>query len=367
MRGIEREKLGEGRVEGESTSRLHLSRSCGDVAFLFLLGESERVLQIHLKSSSLSRVPTAAQELCRPRERNRGKEEWTRNGGMSQICTDFIHRIFGVYAPWDPGNPATCDFWPELTKLVQSTTTSWTLRGNLNGSPSLIDHPTNTTARAQFTAFLAQTNGHDICGIGTTIFPAFDAVLNKARIKYPNRSEKHRHEDFRTEMDRQMDGTGLKDIEFIDDSSFLNVYDSFTAILIPTAEKAYGHKLVAELRFTGGTIRTIRDDNPPLMSHGAQLVYTRLVLKYYDGHPDGVGPATKLSRQRAGLLMLVTGAANTDGVSGVQSARAQAGMLVLKFKKFDPVENGGEVEINVEVKTEKMEGKGVWNFMELKG
>ncbi|KAJ6629081.1 hypothetical protein B0H10DRAFT_1939978 [Mycena sp. CBHHK59/15] len=75
---------------------------------------------------------------------------------------DFIHRIIGAYAPWDPGTAATCDFWPELTKLCQSTSTSWTLSGDLNGGTLTADHPTGTTARAQSINFLAHAAGHDI-------------------------------------------------------------------------------------------------------------------------------------------------------------------------------------------------------------
>ncbi|KAJ7015870.1 hypothetical protein C8F04DRAFT_914980, partial [Mycena alexandri] len=50
--------------------------------------------------------------------------------------SSFPHRVIGAYAPWDPGTPATRDFWPELTNLVQSTTTSWTLGGDLNATVS---------------------------------------------------------------------------------------------------------------------------------------------------------------------------------------------------------------------------------------
>jgi hypothetical protein len=288
---------------------------------------------------------------------------------------DFYHRVIGAYTPWDPGNAGTLDFWPELTKLVRATSTSWTLGGNLNVTVSAAERLTGgAEARAQYLDFLAATAGHDIwtnnpdrnrrydwtsrangdadsgniidrivasersyvnaeiaaadrfqdfvpytnhcavvakviytppLGSGGTVFPSFKAVLNKAQIKYPARMEKFRHDDFRTDINARLDGTGLDTAQVIDDDSFLHVYDSFTAILIPAAEKCYGRitrwtskddnrvmspmieRLVARLRFLRGAIRTIRDDNAPDMTHGAQLVYDQLAHTFYSDPPDG--------------------------------------------------------------------------------
>ncbi|KAJ7847448.1 hypothetical protein B0H14DRAFT_3675930 [Mycena olivaceomarginata] len=280
--------------------------------------------------------------------------------------------IIGAYAPWDPGNAATRDFWPELTKLVRATSTSWTLVGDLNVTVSAAERLTGgAEARAQYLNFLAATAGHNIwmnnpdcnrrydwtsrangdadsgniidrivtskrsyvdaeiaadrfqdfilytnhraivakviytppSGSGRTVFPTFKAILNKARIKYPARMEKFRHDDFRTDINAGLNGTGLDTAQVIDDDTFLHVYESFTAILIPAAEKCYGRvtrwiskddnrvmspmieRLVARLRFLGGAIRTIHDDHAGVMTYGVQLVYNQLVHTFYSDPP----------------------------------------------------------------------------------
>ncbi|KAJ7176388.1 hypothetical protein C8R43DRAFT_1057609 [Mycena crocata] len=232
---------------------------------------------------------------------------------------DFLHRIFGVYAPWDPGVQNTANFWPELGNLVLATKTSWTLGGDLNATVWAAERASGgVEARAQYLAFLARVDGHDIwsnhpernrnydwtsranqdSNSGNIIDRIVASRRCYARIKYPTRMEKHRHDNFRAEMDTQIDATGICDMQVNDDESFLKVYDTFTSILIPTAEKAYGRvsrftrrsdesimsprieKLIAHLRFIGGAIRAIRDPNA-YMSHGAQLAYNRLARDFY--------------------------------------------------------------------------------------
>ncbi|KAJ6566380.1 hypothetical protein B0H19DRAFT_1257606 [Mycena capillaripes] len=252
----------------------------------------------------------------------------------------FLHRIIGAYAPWDPGSPEGRRFWTTLTTFVNTTTTSWSMAGDLNTSASAIDRPSDSARdRAPLLTFLNAVNGHDIwrnhpdrtrdndwtsgatansttgniidrvvtstrqyidadistldrhqsfvphtthravfariiysppSGSASTIFPTHHTTLNKARIKYPLRTEKHRH-----------------------------VYERFTAIMVPAAEKAYGHitryarriddrvstpkieKLVARLRFTGGAIRSIRNANSPPMSFGTLTAFNRILSDYY--------------------------------------------------------------------------------------
>jgi hypothetical protein len=76
--------------------------------------------------------------------------------------------------------------------------------------------------------------------LGTTVFPAHKASLNAARIKFPTRAEKNRHEDFRIEIENRLEPTDLYDCDITDDTSFTDVYKQFTEILIPASEKAYG-------------------------------------------------------------------------------------------------------------------------------
>jgi hypothetical protein len=77
--------------------------------------------------------------------------------------SSFTHRVIGAYAPWDPGTPATRDFWPELTKLCQSTSTSWTLSRDLNATVSSSERSSGgIEARTQYLKFLDSVDGQDL-------------------------------------------------------------------------------------------------------------------------------------------------------------------------------------------------------------
>ncbi|KAJ7110534.1 hypothetical protein C8R44DRAFT_883672 [Mycena epipterygia] len=248
---------------------------------------------------------------------------------------DFIHRVIGAYAPWDPDLPTTSDFWPELTNLCSKMTTSWTLGGDLNATISAAERASGRAeAHAQYLEFLQHAIGHNIwtnnpernrtydwtshankdsdkgniidhivtskrsyvdteisvtdrfqdfflctnhhaviakiaytppSGTANTVFPIFNAVLNKARIKYPMRIEKHRHDDFRAEIDAKLDDANLDNICVTDDESFLKVYNSFTDIPIPTAEKSYGR-----------VIRFTRQSDQHVMSPKIEKTVSRL-------------------------------------------------------------------------------------------
>ncbi|KAK0493402.1 hypothetical protein EDD18DRAFT_1356842 [Armillaria luteobubalina] len=45
----------------------------------------------------------------------------------------FMHRIFAVYAPWNPGSNST-EFWHSLAEICNSTPHSWSLAGDLNAT-----------------------------------------------------------------------------------------------------------------------------------------------------------------------------------------------------------------------------------------
>ncbi|KAJ7916423.1 hypothetical protein B0H13DRAFT_2323387 [Mycena leptocephala] len=100
-------------------------------------------------------------------------------------------------------------------------------------------------------------------------------LVPRPPIKYPLRTEKHRHEDFRNEITQRLEGSDLHDIDISDDNTFTDVYKRFTAFLIPAAEKDDRistpkiEKIVARLRFTGGAIRAMRNESGPPMSFGA--------------------------------------------------------------------------------------------------
>lgn len=74
----------------------------------------------------------------------------------------FIHRIFGVYAPWNPGGDGlTAQFWPKLSQLCNTTPHSWTLIGDLNTTVSPAEQ-SGSENRTPYTNFLQSTGGKDI-------------------------------------------------------------------------------------------------------------------------------------------------------------------------------------------------------------
>jgi hypothetical protein len=77
-------------------------------------------------------------------------------------------------------------------------------------------------------------------GTGRATFPVFNPTLNKPRIKFPMHSEKHCHDDFHALMDEHLNTSALHNAEVNDNDSFLHVYNTFTKVLIPTSEEAYG-------------------------------------------------------------------------------------------------------------------------------
>ncbi|KAJ7637444.1 hypothetical protein B0H17DRAFT_1217100 [Mycena rosella] len=193
----------------------------------------------------------------------------------------FTIRVFGVYAPWDPGSDEARTFWPALTTLVNSTTTPWTIAGDLNVTISAMNAPTRQRS-CDLLQFLHDVDGHDIwsnhpdrnrnndwtsgasakatsgniidrvvtsnrqyvdgeisvanrsqdfvpythhhavvsriiytppSASGATVFPIFHPTLNKARIKFPSRTEKHRHDNFRDEINAHLDLSNLGDVD----------------------------------------------------------------------------------------------------------------------------------------------------------
>ncbi|KAJ7843689.1 hypothetical protein B0H13DRAFT_2364654 [Mycena leptocephala] len=164
-----------------------------------------------------------------------------------------VHRFIGAYAPWDPGSTEGRRFWSSLATFVNTTSTSWTIAGDLNTTVSAIERPSdNARDRAPYLAFL-------------------DSLLE----------------------------SDLYESTITDDASFTDVYQRFTDIMIPSAIKAYGRvarysrctndrvsnpqieKLVARLRFTGGAIRAIRNTNGPPLSFGALTALNRILTNYY--------------------------------------------------------------------------------------
>lgn len=71
----------------------------------------------------------------------------------------FPHRIYGAYAPWDPGLKAS--FWGKMTQLCRSSPHGWSLIGDLNATVSPVERA-NSENRLAYTTFLQETGGKDV-------------------------------------------------------------------------------------------------------------------------------------------------------------------------------------------------------------
>jgi hypothetical protein len=78
--------------------------------------------------------------------------------------SSFIHHVFSVYAPCDPGaDDLSLNFWPCLTDVVQGSKTSWSLFGDLNTTVSVHEHTSdNVQAQCMYNKFLTSTHGTDL-------------------------------------------------------------------------------------------------------------------------------------------------------------------------------------------------------------
>lgn len=84
----------------------------------------------------------------------------------------FLHRVLGVYAPWDPGttlsgNPST--FWASITQLCQHSPYSWSLVGDCNATLNVSESSSRSTslslAQTQYRAFLRNSCATDVWDI----------------------------------------------------------------------------------------------------------------------------------------------------------------------------------------------------------
>ncbi len=71
----------------------------------------------------------------------------------------FLHRVFAVYAPWNPGGNST-NFWTALANVCNSTPHGWSLAGDLNATVSSIEQGSSgDDNRLYFWDFLKRTGG----------------------------------------------------------------------------------------------------------------------------------------------------------------------------------------------------------------
>ncbi|KAF8233569.1 hypothetical protein L208DRAFT_1266156 [Tricholoma matsutake] len=83
---------------------------------------------------------------------------------LSSSSTSFIHHVFAVYAPCDPGaDDLSLNFWTCLTDVVRDTKNSWSLFGDLKTMVAASERASdNALARRTFKNFLQNTHGTDL-------------------------------------------------------------------------------------------------------------------------------------------------------------------------------------------------------------
>ncbi|KAF5367841.1 hypothetical protein D9615_010570 [Tricholomella constricta] len=77
----------------------------------------------------------------------------------------FIHRLIGIYAPWDPGTEPH-QFWPDIADICNSTPHSWSLHGDFNATTAFSESSASThrlsNSRVAYSTFLRVTAGVDL-------------------------------------------------------------------------------------------------------------------------------------------------------------------------------------------------------------
>ncbi|KAK6981319.1 hypothetical protein R3P38DRAFT_3234332 [Favolaschia claudopus] len=237
--------------------------------------------------------------------------------------TAHIHRVFGVYAPWDPGTADTRDFCPlcssyedflrwngqlvvkmqEISTLPFSKLFAAMICDPEKNGGSIIDRvATSTDTLLDAEIFVANEN-HDFIpntnhraiiarlvirppGGGFTIFSHVPATSAKPRI---SKLEPHRHDKFRKMFDERAEADCLQNIEVVDEES-----PSFGSM-----KEAYGRmsrfrkrdefvtntkiqKALADVRAYGGALRILRGDADFCPSKESQS----LALKIRRQHSD---------------------------------------------------------------------------------
>ena len=83
---------------------------------------------------------------------------------LSSSSTSFIHCVFAVYAPCDPGaDNLSPDFWTCLTDVVWESKTSWSLFSDLNATVAAFEHASDKAlAQHTFNEFLHNSCGTDL-------------------------------------------------------------------------------------------------------------------------------------------------------------------------------------------------------------
>ena len=213
----------------------------------------------------------------------------------------FPHRIFGAYAPWDPGLKTS--FWEKMTELCKN---SWSLIGDLNTTVSPIEKATSEN-RSAYTNFPRELGGQDIwknyplrnrlmdwtcCSKDSTdggsiidclvtssngiieahlqvaldrndyipvtdhrplIAQVIPDVLNGSlpttlklillptpQTRYPKLDRRQKLQQFEQQTDSRAEEQGLFQMQIKDEASFIDLYNQLTGILNKTTDQVFG-------------------------------------------------------------------------------------------------------------------------------
>lgn len=226
------------------------------------------------------------------------------------------------------------DLWtdnPDRTRL-----TDWTCRSRQDGGPAegnIIDRvvtsqPTFVDAEIsvadRYSDWVPNTDHRGIIARITHSIPETpqeslnDLTTNftrkpssPPRIKMPLKTEKHKYDTFRENVDRLIEAKSIDNVIITDDASFIQQYKILTEIITSTASNVFGHTkpytitkpnitnakiktIVASIRTIGGAIRFEKSCRTAHVSPKA--------LKY---HEDKLGLITMQSRGQPSLLLKV--------------------------------------------------------------
>jgi hypothetical protein len=122
------------------------------------------------------------------------------------------------------------------------------------------------------------------------VFPPNDIAINKARIQYPQKSEKYKFQLFRDAVDAKIKAESIRDRPVTDDDSFMHRYQTLTKIITKTAEEVFGRvkrfqkeekritspkieATLASVRHMGGAIRLARNPHLADVSYASRRCY----------------------------------------------------------------------------------------------
>ncbi|KAK0436140.1 hypothetical protein EV421DRAFT_1662747, partial [Armillaria borealis] len=244
----------------------------------------------------------------------------------------FLHRVFAVYAPWNPGSNSA-NFWTSLANLCNSTPHGWSLAGDLNATVSSIEGGSSGDDNRQyFREFLERTGGQDlwqknpersarndwtcqakdrsrggniIDRVVTSAHGILDGHPKVSRIRYPKATEKALFKAYETEAEEMARELSLFEVEVNDEASWIRLYQGLTQIVTGCVERHFGRSqpysklstmatltspmiqaLLAERRHIGGSLYLLRNPENAHVSPGTIAYLQRFMRQIPHGSLD---------------------------------------------------------------------------------